>query len=65
MRKNPAAYGIPSNRLPEAAVEKVLKDQLILSNVKELTKYGMVRMALHSGFACSCIYLNARCLTSR
>ena len=43
MRKNPAAYGLPGNKLSEGAVEKVLKDQLILSNVRELAKYGMVR----------------------
>ena len=42
MRKNPSAYGVPGNKLSEGAVEKVLKDQLILSNVKELAKYGMV-----------------------
>lgn len=43
VRKNPSAYGIPGGRLSESAVEKVLKDQLILSNVSELAKYGMVR----------------------
>lgn len=42
MRKNPTAYGLPGNKLSEGAVEKVLKDQLILSNVRELAKYGMV-----------------------
>ena len=42
VRKKPAAYGIPGNRLTEGAVEKVLKDQLVLSIVKELAKYGMV-----------------------
>lgn len=44
MRKNPAAYGIPGNKLTESAVEKILKDQLILANVCALAKYGMVRM---------------------
>ena len=44
VRKNPAAYGIPGNKLTESAVEQILKDQLILANVRELAKYGMVRM---------------------
>lgn len=42
VHKKPSAYGIPSNSLSEGAVEKVLKDQLILANVRELAKYGMV-----------------------
>ena len=46
VRKNPAAYGISGKGLSESAVERVLKDQLILSNVRELAKYGMV--------CCSC-----------
>ncbi|KAL0036137.1 hypothetical protein WJX79_005176 [Trebouxia sp. C0005] len=43
VRKNPAAYGIPGNKLTESSVEKILKDQLILANVRELAKYGMVQ----------------------
>ncbi|KAL0055867.1 hypothetical protein WJX82_005206 [Trebouxia sp. C0006] len=43
VRKNPAAYGIPGNKLTESAVEKILKDQLILANVCALAKYGMVQ----------------------
>ncbi|DBB06327.1 TPA: Sec63 [Trebouxia sp. C0004] len=42
VRKNPAAYGISGNKLTESSVEKILKDQLILANVRELAKYGMV-----------------------
>lgn len=47
VRKNPSVYGIPGGGLSESAVEKVLKDQLILSNVSELAKYGMVRVCSH------------------
>ena len=44
MRKNPSAYGLLGPRLSEQAIEKFLKDQLILTNVKELAKYGLVSM---------------------
>ena len=42
VRKNPAAYGFSGSRLSEQAVEKVLKDQLVLTNVRELAKHGLV-----------------------
>lgn len=53
VRKNPSAYGIPGGGLSESAVERVLKDQLILSNVSELAKYRMVR-------CCSYIYVTCK-----
>lgn len=42
VRKNPSAYGVSGHGLSEQAIEKFLKDQLILSNIKQLAKYGMV-----------------------
>ena len=55
VRKNPAAYGIPGIRLSVSDVERVLKDQLILSNVKELAKHGMVRRLPEMYAACNSI----------
>ena len=46
MKKNPSAYGLSGSRLSEQAVEKVLKDQLVLTNVRELAKHGLVSSAL-------------------
>lgn len=57
MRKNPSAYGIPGNKLSESGVEKVLKDQLVLSNVRELAKYGMVRVTSSNTFKIALLYL--------
>ena len=59
VRKNPTAYGIPGNRLSESDVERVLKDQLILSNVRELAKHGMVRRLPHMYAACNSIDIKA------
>ena len=59
VRKNPSAYCIPGNRLSEGDVEKVLKDQLILSNVRELAKYGMVRWPPKKSAACNSITISA------
>ena len=42
VKKNHGAYGLSGSKLSEQAVEKVLKDQLILTNVRELAKHGLV-----------------------
>lgn len=62
VRKNPSAYGIPGNRLSEGDVERVLKDQLILSNVRELANHGMVRCSPQIYAACDSIAIMAHLL---
>lgn len=44
VRKAPSAYGVSGHGLSEQAVEKVLKDQLILTTVKQLARHGIVSM---------------------
>jgi hypothetical protein len=42
VRKNPTAYGMPSNFASEQDLEQLLKEKLILKAIQELAAHGLV-----------------------